>query len=60
MFVFIILGGKIKLLYVIYTLKGKFANFFGLSEPPKYDIIWNENENFIDRSGHATNKICVL
>ena len=33
----------------INKLKGEFANFFiGLSDAPKYDIIWTENENLIE------------
>ena len=32
------------------VLKGEFANFFiGLSDASKYDIVWTENENLINR-----------
>ena len=35
---------------LVLLLKGEFANFlYGRSDSLKYDIIWSENENLIDR-----------
>jgi len=44
--------------------KGEFANFIiGLSDAPKYDIIWTKNENLIERQylwKEAINHIAVF
>ena len=39
---------KTNMIHTLALLKGKFVNFFiSLSNAPKYDIIWTENENWI-------------